>query len=103
MSKDKVDSEKAVEEKRRKEKEEMDALKNGIKYVTLVKRGKSYKTRLNNGTVADKIYGVDAGWSLERLLDWADRGGVQVYVSDKSRVRGESVRTRLLEAQPAAA
>lgn len=102
MSKEDAEAKRA-EEKRRKEKEAMDSLKTGIKYVTLRKRGKSHKTRLNNGTVADKVYGIDAGWSLERLLDWADRGGVQVFVSSSARSVGDQVPTRLIEQQPAAA
>ena len=70
-----------------------EALKSGIKYLTLQKKRSKHSITLNDGVVVQTSQAQMMGWSHTKVLDWADRCGVQVFSSDDQRKLGERVPT----------
>lgn len=77
----------------RKYKKQVESLKAGTKHLVLRKRRSENTVTLTNGTVVRASPGVKTleGASHEKLLDWADRCRVQVFMSPDGRKAGELV------------
>ena len=91
-------SKEALEKKAAQEKE-VDEAKRGVKYLTLVKRRTRNEVILQGGIVKQASSAQMNGWSLERVLDWADRCKVAVFVSGERGAQGKQIPTRLLPVQ----
>lgn len=88
---------------KRGEDKAFEEMKRGVKYVTMIKGRKRNEVVLQAGTVKQVSPGAAhmTGWGVERVLDWADRCKVSVFVSGERGVLGKQVKTRLLPAQAA--
>lgn len=84
-------AEKEFRQAQAKYKKQVEGLKTGTKHVILRKRRSENTATLLNGVVKNASPGVKTleGMSSERLLDWADRCRVQVFVSSDGRKAGE--------------
>lgn len=84
-------------EAREKFKALVGSMSKGTKYVTLRKKRAEHTVTLNAGAVVWTSPGARnmEGWSSDRVLDWADRCRVNVYLSEDSGKVGELVKEPL--------
>lgn len=80
--------------------DDLAALASGTKFVTLQKRRTKHEITLKDGVVVQASANVRQqmmGWTTDRVLDWADRCRVNVFVSDDGKTLGAQVQTRPIQ------